>query len=529
MDVVASSWQERSEVDVVLRSGIFEKAPRLENFFVYICRLHFEGRADEIKEYSIALEALGRCSDFDPKKDSIVRVEAHRLRKRLEEYYQGAGVNDDVHIIIPNGQYRPQFVLRHRDPSKPRGEHTGPLGPTSLIAISEPDPPVAIQLAVLTGMPQGSPSPAWKRFRPWLVGLVSLIAAFGAIHYWLGASHKARPMARIENEKWLGPSADPVPEEFRILSGYHGPPFVDGQGHTWGADAYFTGGLSEAIPTGHFIEGQPDPHLLKTHRSGQFQYDIPLRQGSHELHLYFAETDYGQGNPLGGGEASRIFGVSVNGVPTLTTFDPLADAGSPNRLHQRVLKDIVPAADGKLHIRFDPGTAPAFLNAIEILHSLPGRIHPVRIVMQNSPVTDSDGHLWAADEYFCGGVQAFRRNIVANPREKAIYQGERYGNFSYHIPLAAGEYRLTLHFAETWFGTPESRQPALDSRIFNVFANGVSLLRDYQIVKDAGGPNRSVERVFDRLVPNAQGELLLEFIPVRNYAELNAIEVVESR
>ena len=95
--------------------------------------------------------------------------------------------------------------------------------------------------------------------------------------------------------------------------------------------------------------------------------------------------------------------------------------------------------------------------------------------------------------------------------------------------LTAGEYRLTLHFAETWFGTPESRQPALDSRIFNVFANGVSLLRDYQIVKDAGGPNRSVERVFDRLVPNAQGELLLEFIPVRNYAELNAIEVVESR
>ena len=82
------------EVDLVLRSGVFEKAPRLEKFFLYICRLHFEGRADEIKEYSIALEALGRSSDFDPKKDSIVRVEAHRLRKRLEEYYRGAGSDD---------------------------------------------------------------------------------------------------------------------------------------------------------------------------------------------------------------------------------------------------------------------------------------------------------------------------------------------------------------------------------------------------------------------------------------------------
>ena len=173
--------------------------------------------------------------------------------------------------------------------------------------------------------------------------------------------------------------------------------------------------------------------------------------------------------------------------------------------------------------------APAFLNAIEILPSLPGRIHPVRIVMQNSPVTDSDGHVWAADEYFCGGVQAFHRNVVANPREKALYHGERYGNFSYRIPLAAGEYRLTLHFAETWFGTAESQEPAIDSRIFNVFANGVSLLRDYQIVKDADGANRSVEKVFDNLDLTRKANFCWNSFPVRNYAELNAIEVVEMK
>ena len=66
---------------------------------------------------------------------------------------------------------------------------------------------------------------------------------------------------------------------------------------------------------GRSIEGQPDPHLLKSSRSGQFQYDIPLRQGSHELHLYFAETEYGEGNPLGGGEASRIFDVDCEWCP----------------------------------------------------------------------------------------------------------------------------------------------------------------------------------------------------------------------
>jgi hypothetical protein len=104
------------EVDLILRSGVFERAPRLEKFFRYICDLHFDGRADEIKEYSIALEALGRSADFDPKKDSIVRVEALRLRKRLEDYYRGAGVSDPVRIVIPNGQYRPQFLASNLRP-----------------------------------------------------------------------------------------------------------------------------------------------------------------------------------------------------------------------------------------------------------------------------------------------------------------------------------------------------------------------------------------------------------------------------
>ena len=522
MDALASSPQERMEVDMVLRSGIFEKAPRLERFFLYICRLHFEGRADEIKEYSIALEALGRSPEFDPKKDSIVRVEAHRLRKRLEEYYCTAGSTDPVHIIIPNGQYRPHFVVQNR-PSP-----VEQLVPAAIVVVSESGTPDPNQLATTAATAGNSQFRWWKRSWPWLLLLAVLISASAVAYTWRITSAKAVHLHTTQNEKWSGPSSQPVPEEFRILTGYHGPAFVDYQGHTWSPDAYFTGGMSKPIATEHFIQGQPGPHLLKTERAGQFQYDIPLRQGTHELHLYFAETDYGEGNPLGGGEASRIFQVYVNGAPVLPMFDPLASAGAPNRLHERVLKDVVPASDGKVHIRFDPVTAPAFLNAIEILRTLPGRIHPVRIVTQNSPVTDSDGHLWAADEFFCGGVQVFRHNVVTNPREKALYQGERYGNFSYRIPLAAGEYRLTLHFAETWFGTSESQQPAIDSRIFDVFANGLSLLRNYQIVKDAEGPNRSVEKVFEHLSPNAQGELILEFVPVRNYAEINAIEVIET-
>jgi hypothetical protein len=239
------------------------------------------------------------------------------------------------------------------------------------------------------------------------------------------------------------------------------------------------------------------------------------------------ETEYGRGNPKGGGEATRAFQVSANGVVKLKFLDPLAGAGGPNRVYERVLKDISPGPDGILHLAFDPITGPALLNALEILPSPRGRIHPIRIVAQDSPVTDSEGRLWAADEYFTGGTAVCRRTVVQNS-EEGLYHGERYGNFSYRIPVAPGKYRLTLHFAETWFGTPQSHDPAYGSRIFNVFANGIALLRDYQVIQDAGGPNREVRKVFEDLTPNAQGLLLIEFVPVENYAEVNAIEVVET-
>src|ERR1700689_5558551 len=102
---------ERAEVEAILRSGIFNRAPNLESFFRYICERQFNGEADEVKEYSIAVEALRRSPDFDQKKDSIVRVEAHRLRKRLGEFYATDGASHMVQITIPPGQYIPHFTF----------------------------------------------------------------------------------------------------------------------------------------------------------------------------------------------------------------------------------------------------------------------------------------------------------------------------------------------------------------------------------------------------------------------------------
>ncbi len=530
MGAIASLQLEREEFARILADGVLAKSPRLSKFFCFICERYFAGRADEIKEYSIALEALGRPADFDPKKDSIVRVEAHRLRKRLEDYYQGIAADHTLQVMIPCGQYRPVFVVREVQPAVAKGEEVRATVEPVLEKLNEIEVFHVLETvpAPNTAHPKTSYGDSYTR--TWVYALAGLLlVGLAGLLLWRRSKHDVPHRAKQQPvETWSGASTEPISGEFRILAGYHGASFVDRQGHTWGSDAYYTGGTSDIVPADHFIEGQPDPHLIKAQRSGHFRYDIPLQQGSYELHLYFAEIQYGRGNPAGGGDSSRVFSLVINDATRLPTLDPLADAGSPNRLDQRVFKNVRPADDGKLHLQFDVGSGPAFLNAIEILPSSPDRIHPVRIVTQGNPVTDSDGRVWSADEYYCGGNFVFRRRVVSNPPEKALYEGERYGNFSYRIPLAPGRYRVTLHFAETWFGTPESNQPAEDARIFNVFANGVALLRDYQVAKDAGGSNRAVTKVFKNLEPNAQGVLVLEFVPVKNYAEINAIEVVET-
>src|SRR6266704_4269872 len=115
---------EKAEVEHLLASGIFDRSPGLAQLLTYVCNKYFEGRAAEVKEYNIAVEALGRPQSFDQKKDSIVRVQFHRLRDRLHEYYESEGATHPVRIEIPQGQYSPQFV--HVDAPSALSEPTLP-------------------------------------------------------------------------------------------------------------------------------------------------------------------------------------------------------------------------------------------------------------------------------------------------------------------------------------------------------------------------------------------------------------------
>jgi hypothetical protein len=66
---------------------------------------------EQISEYTIALDVLGKSEDFKEGKDAIVRVEVHRLRKRLAEFYDEEGASHRVRIVIPTGHYTPHFQV----------------------------------------------------------------------------------------------------------------------------------------------------------------------------------------------------------------------------------------------------------------------------------------------------------------------------------------------------------------------------------------------------------------------------------
>ncbi len=111
----------------VLDAEELRSSPQLSNILRFIVEATLQGRAEAIKGYTIAVEALGRDPSFDPQADPIVRVEATRLRRALERYYAGAGADDEIEIAVPRGSYVPQFVSRRSGGGPPIIPDEAPL------------------------------------------------------------------------------------------------------------------------------------------------------------------------------------------------------------------------------------------------------------------------------------------------------------------------------------------------------------------------------------------------------------------
>ena len=490
--VPPSPEDERREFDAV--AAALPKSARQQQLIHYIGEKYFHGEANKLHEYEIATEVFGRSkSTFNAGEDAIVRVEAHRLRKRLKAYYETEGKDHPVQLSIPPGTYVPVFTRVIAGPEKLESE-TAPAQPERALAGCFMQPR------------------RWRWSWP----------RFGA--YWIVQAHKAEK-AGIGAEVSLALPASAIngasfaETPLRILAGYGGKPQIDSAGALWQPDKYYHEGGNWNNPEG-FIGRTSDPMLFENWRNGDFFYEIPLRAGVYELHLYFATPAVASNDP-------STFSVSVNGSSILSGFDIYSDALGANVADERIFRDISPDSNGILNLGFHSERATASVNAIEILPGTPHMQHPIRLVMQPRSFTDRNGQFWYPDDYFLDGYTSTRHAQITGTDDQGIFAAERYGHFTYAIPVDTRDrYTLILHFAEFYFGPSASGVGGVGSRVFRVVCNGNTLLDNFDIYKEAGSLHARI-KTFNHLKPTAQGKLNITFEPIVNNATVSGIEVID--
>lgn len=99
----------QKQLNLILSNELFSRSTVLSNFLKFIVEETLNGNTDSLKEYTIAINALGKPSDFDPQSNAIVRINAGRLRRLLIEYYRGPGIADKIKIEVVKGTYVPVF------------------------------------------------------------------------------------------------------------------------------------------------------------------------------------------------------------------------------------------------------------------------------------------------------------------------------------------------------------------------------------------------------------------------------------
>ena len=479
---------ERTEFDSVLQSRLLLRSPGVLKIANYLARKYFAGDSDQIKEYNIAVDGLGKPPDFDPKRDSIVRVEVHRLRKKIEQYYKTDGCHHELRLVIDPGQYVPRFQKLPKI--------TDSLPPVTAPSV-EPLPPMPSP-----ALPEAQFSRRWR--------LAAALAATAILAV-------CSLLAFRQSQE----SAPAVPDPINILPGAGaGTVVVADNGTVWRGDRWFRGGTG-------LYSGPPFPMAPEDAHTGQrfgnFDYDIPLIDGSWELRLHFGSRAAFERDTTA--TTGRGFDVYANGVRLIDGQDP--ELGPPTGTEVvRVFRDIRPNSDHKLHLSFRRVRDTAYVGGISLTPGEPGKLLPIRLIAKSAPWTDAHGTTWTPDaEFVRGGKLKVRPKLDPGTLDRNLLLGERYGTFSYSIPVAKGVYGLKLYLSESWFGPGESGGGGIGSRRFDVYAGKQPLLQDFDIFQVAG--HKPLIKEFHGLMPDADGYINLNLMPRVNHAAINALELTE--
>jgi hypothetical protein len=117
--------QKIEQLEKILHSRTLQNSENLKAFLRFVVEKTLADEKAQLKEYEIAIEVFGRKSDYDPRIDSVVRVQAGRLRTKLHEYYLAEGKNDQIVIDLPKGHYHPVFNCPHADGQEISGTGAG--------------------------------------------------------------------------------------------------------------------------------------------------------------------------------------------------------------------------------------------------------------------------------------------------------------------------------------------------------------------------------------------------------------------
>src|SRR6266436_3438522 len=100
------------QIERLVSSRVLHGSESLCKLLRYLAKHALDHPGTPVKEYQIATEVFGRPADFDPQLDSMVRVQAGRLRTKLAEYYNTEGATDRIVVELPKGSYAVAFHER---------------------------------------------------------------------------------------------------------------------------------------------------------------------------------------------------------------------------------------------------------------------------------------------------------------------------------------------------------------------------------------------------------------------------------
>jgi hypothetical protein len=206
----------------------------------------------------------------------------------------------------------------------------------------------------------------------------------------------------------------------------------------------------------------------------------------------------------------RVFNVLMEGVKAINNLDIIAHVG-PNKAYD--VTRAVHVSDGVLTISFQSVVESATVSAIVV--------EPATVVFAvnagGKQYVDANGTVYQADGRFSGGTTHTTSAAITGTKDPKLYQSERVGNFSYNIPVANGDYVVSLKFAEI-DGTQ------VGQRVFNVLMEGVKVINNLDLAARVGA-NKAYNMT--KTVHVSDGVLTIGFQPVVGNATVSAITVLQ--